>query len=74
MPVTHMYLKRWLAFYYYYFFFFIFRKQLSFCAALHLPAQKRVEEQTLPDFNPSTNASGRPGENRSESSSVHQEW
>lgn len=55
-------------------YFFFLRRYLSFFAALHLPAQKWLEEQTPPDFNSSADASGRPSENRSESSSVRGEW
>lgn len=61
-------LKRWLGF------FLTFRKQLSSSAALHLPAQKQVEEQTLPDYSPPPNALGRLSKNRSAASSAHQEW
>lgn len=56
------------------FLFFLLRKHLSFFTALHLPAQKWVEEQTPPDFISSTSASGRPSENRSETSSMCEEW
>lgn len=62
---AHVHLKSWHA--------FLLRKQLSFFTALHLPAQKRVEELTPPDFNQFINASGRPSENRSETSGVHEE-
>lgn len=62
----HTHLKTWHT-------FFFLRRYLSFFAALHLPAQKWLEEQTPPDFNSSADASGRPSENRSESSSVREE-
>lgn len=50
------------------------RKHLSFFTGLHLPAQQWVEEQTPTDFNSFTHASGRPSENRSETSGVREEW